>query len=299
MERWLETERNVRVCALLGALAIAFSSILVRLSHASPSTAAIFRCAYALPLLGLFAWVEDRRHGRRTWASRRVAIAAGLFFAVDLILWHHSIRDVGAGSRRCSPTCRSCSSRWWPGSCSRSGPDGACWPRCRSRCWGFPDLGRARARRIRPQPDARRDLRARRRHRVRRIPAPAAPRRSGSASAGGSAVRRHRDGGGRMRYRRVLIGDADLAPDWPGAAWPATLALTSQVLGWPLITISLPRLWPRTHLAAADGRAHRRGGACGADLQRIARRVAAARRRAGAARADHRDPLSGDRRGLG
>ena len=97
MERWLETERNVRGCALLGAVAIAFSSILVRLSHASPSTAAIFRCAYALPLLGLFAWVEDRRYGRRTWASRRVAIAAGLFFAVDLILWHHSIRDVGAG----------------------------------------------------------------------------------------------------------------------------------------------------------------------------------------------------------
>ena len=52
MERWLASERNVRICALLGAIAIAFSSILVRLSHASPSTAAIFRCAYALPVLG-------------------------------------------------------------------------------------------------------------------------------------------------------------------------------------------------------------------------------------------------------
>ena len=45
----------MRVCALLGAVAIAFSSILVQLSHASPSTAAIFRCAYALPVLGVLA----------------------------------------------------------------------------------------------------------------------------------------------------------------------------------------------------------------------------------------------------
>jgi hypothetical protein len=49
--------------AALGAVTIAFSSILVRLSHASPSTAAVFRCAYALPVLGLLMWREDRRYG--------------------------------------------------------------------------------------------------------------------------------------------------------------------------------------------------------------------------------------------
>ena len=97
MERWLHSERNVRICAVLGAVTIAFSSILIRLSHASPSTAAIFRCLYALPLLGLFAWLEDRRFGARSWHDRRIAIGSGLFFAVDLILWHRSIGDVGAG----------------------------------------------------------------------------------------------------------------------------------------------------------------------------------------------------------
>ncbi|MBV9716071.1 MAG: hypothetical protein JOZ64_11900, partial [Solirubrobacterales bacterium] len=51
----LGQERVARACALAGAVAIAFSSILVRLSHASPSTAAIFRCAYALPALGALA----------------------------------------------------------------------------------------------------------------------------------------------------------------------------------------------------------------------------------------------------
>jgi drug/metabolite transporter (DMT)-like permease len=40
----------------------------------------------------------------------------------------------------------------------------------------------------------------------------------------------------------MVIGDADLAPDWPGAGWLIVLALTSQVLGWLLITVSLPRL---------------------------------------------------------
>ena len=55
MERLLANERNVRICALFGAVTIAFSSILVRESHASPSTAAIFRCVYALPLLALLA----------------------------------------------------------------------------------------------------------------------------------------------------------------------------------------------------------------------------------------------------
>src|SRR5438105_10175811 len=97
MERWLSSERDVRVCAMLGAVAIAFSSILVRLSHASPSTAAIFRCAYALPVLGMLAWREDRRFGSRSPCDRRIALAAGIFFSADLILWHHSIADVGAG----------------------------------------------------------------------------------------------------------------------------------------------------------------------------------------------------------
>ena len=60
--------------AVVGALVIAFSAILVELSHATPSTAAIFRCAYALPVLGVLAWREDRRFGPRPWRNpaRRV-----------------------------------------------------------------------------------------------------------------------------------------------------------------------------------------------------------------------------------
>jgi drug/metabolite transporter (DMT)-like permease len=97
LDRWLKTEREVRVCAVAGAITIAFSGILVRLSHASPSTAAMFRCLYALPVLGLIVWSERRRYGPRSWSDRRFAVIAGLFFSVDMIMWNRSIEDVGAG----------------------------------------------------------------------------------------------------------------------------------------------------------------------------------------------------------
>ena len=40
----------------------------------------------------------------------------------------------------------------------------------------------------------------------------------------------------------LILGADDLAPTWPSAGWLLVLALTSQVLGWMLITVSLPRL---------------------------------------------------------
>ena len=90
------TDRPV-LAGALGALVIAFSGILVRLAEVSPSTAAVFRCAYALPLLGLLAWIERRRYGPRSRRDRLLALGAGVFFAADLTFWHHSIAAVGAG----------------------------------------------------------------------------------------------------------------------------------------------------------------------------------------------------------
>jgi len=84
------------VAAALGAFAIAFSGILVRLADVSPSTAAVFRCVYALPPLGFLAWMERRRFGPRPPRQRWLALLAGVFTA-DLILWHNSIAYVGAG----------------------------------------------------------------------------------------------------------------------------------------------------------------------------------------------------------
>ena len=243
MQRWLATETNVRVCALLGAVAIAFSSILVRLSHASPSTAAIFRCLYALPVLGLLAWLEDRRFGARAWRHRRAAIASGVFFAADLILWHHSIGDVGAGlatvlaniqvvlvplvawavlaehpSRRVLAALPIAllgvlliSGALEHGAYGRDPARGTVFGLGAGVAYvGFLLLLRHGGA----------DLRR-----------PAGPLFDATATAAVLCI-----------VAGVIIGDARLVPVWPGAGWLITLALTSQVLGWLLITTSLPRL---------------------------------------------------------
>ena len=40
----------------------------------------------------------------------------------------------------------------------------------------------------------------------------------------------------------LALGVDDLAPAWPSAGWLILLALSSQVVGWLLISTSLPRL---------------------------------------------------------
>lgn len=85
------------LAALSGALAIAFSGILFRVAHVSPTTGAFFRCLYALPVLGSLAWLEDRRYGPRPLKQHGLAWVAGAVFAVDLIAWHQGIEEVGAG----------------------------------------------------------------------------------------------------------------------------------------------------------------------------------------------------------
>lgn len=78
-------------------MVIAFSGILVRLAEETPETVAVFRCLYALPALGALAWWERRRYGARPAKDRWLGALAGVFFAADLIFWHHSIEGVGAG----------------------------------------------------------------------------------------------------------------------------------------------------------------------------------------------------------
>jgi drug/metabolite transporter (DMT)-like permease len=91
------TSQRPVLTATLGATCISSSAILVTLSHAGPVTVAFYRSAFALVALIPLAVVEQRRHGARPLASRGYAVLAGLFLAVDLVLWNHAIADVGAG----------------------------------------------------------------------------------------------------------------------------------------------------------------------------------------------------------
>jgi drug/metabolite transporter (DMT)-like permease len=232
-----------RGMAVAGALTIAFSAILVKQSGATPSTAAIFRCAYALPVLGALSWREDRRLGRRPGRDRALAATAGLFFAADLICWHHAIEDVGAGlatvlgnlqvafvplvawlalgehpGRRVLATLPVVlagivlvSGALEHGAYGAHPEQGVVFGVLTGLTYaGFILLlrsGSADLRRV------------------------AGPLFDATLVAALAAV-----------AAGLVIGDAQLVPTWPGHAWLAILALSSQVLGWLLISASLPRL---------------------------------------------------------
>ena len=89
-------ERPIATAAA-GALFIASSGVLVRLASSSPVTVAFYRCVYALPVLGLVTYLEKRRFGGLPQRTRNLAWIAGVFFAIDLVFWHHAIDAVGAG----------------------------------------------------------------------------------------------------------------------------------------------------------------------------------------------------------
>jgi drug/metabolite transporter (DMT)-like permease len=229
--------------AVAGAVTIAWSAILVRLSHASPSTAAVFRCAYAVPLLALLAWVERRRYGPRTRRDVTLSIVAGAFFAADLICWHHAIQDVGAGLATVLGNLQVVLVGLLAWAFLSERPERRvlaaipvvfCGVLLISGAIGSGAYGRDPARGV-----------------VFGI-------FTGLTYAGFILVLRH----GNSDLRRpagplfeatlataifasiagVAIGDVSFAPTWPEHGWLALLAISSQVMGWLLISISLPRL---------------------------------------------------------
>jgi drug/metabolite transporter (DMT)-like permease len=231
------------VMAMAGATCIAFSAILVRLADVPPSTAAFYRCLYALPPLALLAWWERHRFGPLAPRALRLSLFAGLFFMGDLVFWHHAIAAVGAGLAtvlgnvqvvivplaawallREKPAARTLGAV--PvvlfGVVLISGVIGA------GAYGSSPALGVlfgvltaiTYAGFLLVLREGSTDLRR-----------PAGPLFYATLSA---AVVTLPVGAG--------LGELELRPTWPEHGWLVLLALTSQVLGWLLIAAALPRL---------------------------------------------------------
>ena len=86
------------MAAVAGAACISSSAVVMQLAGSSPSMTALARCGFALPVLAVLTWLERRRRAAAMTArSRWMARIAGVFLAADLIVWSHSIADIGAG----------------------------------------------------------------------------------------------------------------------------------------------------------------------------------------------------------
>jgi drug/metabolite transporter (DMT)-like permease len=228
---------------LCGATAIAFSAILVRLAKVEPSTAAVFRCLYAVPLLAVLAWRETRAYGPRPARDRWIGALAGVLFSADLILWHHSIADVGAGLATVLGNLQVVLVAFAAWAVLGERPErriiaavpvvfsGAVMISGVLEDGGYgrdPVLGTvygvlttlAYSAFLLVLRQINRDVRR-----------PAGPLLDATAtSAVVSAI------------AGALLGELSLAPSWPAHGWLLLLALTSQVVGWLLISVSLPRL---------------------------------------------------------
>jgi len=242
--------------AAAGAACISSSAVLMRLAATSASITALGRCAFALPVLGALALLERRRGAppmpsRSRWLAR----LAGVFLAADLILWSHTITAIGAGLGTVVGNLevliisllawlvlgeRPRRSLMLASPVMLTGL---------ALVGGLADVGGSRAYGTDPAlgvaygigvailyavyilmlrqatssagaavaPDAR--------------AAVAAPLFEATAGATAGSV-----------VLGLALHDFHLGPAWPALGWLALLALTSQVVGWLLITVSMPRL---------------------------------------------------------
>lgn len=235
--------RNAGRVAVAGALTIAFSAILVRKANVSPATAAVFRCAYAVPVLGVLAWFERRREGPRSRREIKLSLWAGAFFAADLICWHYAIHDVGAGlatvlgnlqvvlvglvawltlGERPDPRVMAAVPIALFGIVLISGAiGGGAYGQdpMRGVVFGVA-TGLTYSGFILILRQSGRDLRR-----------PVAPLFEATTFAAIFSL-----------AAGIVIGDVSVTPSWPAHGWLLLLALSSQVVGWLLISISLPRL---------------------------------------------------------
>ncbi|MBJ7608937.1 MAG: DMT family transporter [Candidatus Dormibacteraeota bacterium] len=240
-ERQRVRDRPVLLAAL-GAGCISCSGILVVLAAAGAATTAFYRCAFALPGLVALAILEQRRHGSRTSSARAASWFAGLFFAVDLVLWTHAIVEVGAGVATVL------------GNLQVVFVALAAWMLLKERptaqfllalpvvlggvvlvsgLVGHRGVGRDPLAGIlygaaTSLAYAAFLLILRRSTRTAHVAGPLADATAGAAV--GSLL------------LGAMFGGLDLAPAWPALGWLLLLAVTSQTLGWLLITSSLPRL---------------------------------------------------------
>jgi drug/metabolite transporter (DMT)-like permease len=210
----------------------------------SPSTGAFFRCLYATPALMLVARLERRRSPAFAGGLRPriLAAAAGVWLGADLIVWNHAIDAIGAGLSTVLGNTQVVLvglAAWvlWG---ERPG-------RRMALSAAFVIVGvvlisgviGSSAYGSRPGSGVVYGVLTGIAYAIFILLLRAGGRSRGAAAALLDATAAS---AATCLVAGLAIGDLDLAPGWRSTGWLVLLALTSQVLGWMLISASLTRL---------------------------------------------------------
>jgi drug/metabolite transporter (DMT)-like permease len=243
--------------AVLGAACISSSAVVMKLASTSASITALGRCVFALPLLGALVMYERRRGARPLPARGRwLARLAGVFLAADLIVWSHTIDAIGAGLGTVVTNLEvliiSLMAWLFLGERPRRSLVLASPVMLAGLVLvgGLADFGHARGYGTDPALGVGLGLIVAFLYAIYILTLRQATftRVAGGTAAGpriavaaplfeatlGCAVTAAALG--------LILHDYRLGPAWPALGWLALLALTSQVIGWLLITVSMPRL---------------------------------------------------------
>ena len=237
--------------AAAGAVCISSSAVLMKLaSTASPSVTALGRCAFALPVLGALSMLE-RRRGATPMPSRSrwLARLAGVFLAADLILWSHSIAAIGAGLGTVVGNLEVLiiALLAWLVLGERPGRSlvlaSPVMLAGLALVGGLADVGGSRAYGTDPALGVWLGVGVAVLYAVYILMLRQATSPAGAGTAVAAPLFEATAG---ATVASVLLGlalhDLRLGPPWPALGWLALLALTSQVVGWLLITASMPQL---------------------------------------------------------
>jgi len=241
--------RHPRLGAALGAIAISQSSPLARLSGGSPAAVTLYRGVFALPFLAFIARREGHSASRR---DRALALVAGGLFALDLQCFHTSIPLLGVGLATVVPNAQvlivgavaALSGERTPGRAIIALPFAFAGLALLARVVDPFSGGGAAVRAAGSDPllgviwgIGAASFYALYLVITRRISV-------GSDAVGPFGMLRDAAVGTIAVALSIALFDGTVIPaePWPGYAWLLLLALLSQVLGYPLINASIPKL---------------------------------------------------------
>jgi drug/metabolite transporter (DMT)-like permease len=234
-------DRSPLLLAALGAACISASGILVKLADTGPATAAFYRCFLALPALGALALLERRRCGPRSLASHGGAAVAGLCLAVDLVLWNHAIAEVGAGIATVLGNLQVVFVTFIAWAVLRERPERrvlAVLPVVMGGVVLVSGLVGTSMAGIHPLAGIGYGVSTSIAYAVFLL----IMRRASSGAIAGPLAEATAGAAVGSLVLGVAFGGLDLKVGWPSFGWLLLLSLTSQTIGWLLITSSLPRL---------------------------------------------------------